>query len=77
MAVRLEATIKRFIGLSTDQKPQDAIPAGSSFLESDTGIVHRFDGRSWMPSFTEEKYTIYFEAMIELLTDVREILINL
>lgn len=61
MAVRLEGTIKRYIGLSTDAKPNPAYGAGpddasltktdvlpgSSFLESDTGKIYRYDGTEW------------------------------
>ena len=46
MAVTLERTTKRFIGLSTDDKPTGA-PPGSSFLENDTGRVFRYDGHEW------------------------------
>lgn len=49
--VTLEGTIKRFVGLSTDTKPSstptNTIPAGSSFLESDTGRIARFTGLEW------------------------------
>jgi len=47
MAVQLESTIKRYIGLSSDDKPALDIPAGSSFMESDTGKIYRFTGESW------------------------------
>lgn len=62
MAYRLEGTIRRYIGTSSDRKPTpgdldplgsgrtlDAtdVPYGSSFLESDTGAVWRWDGHRW------------------------------
>lgn len=56
MAVRLEGTIKRFIGLSSDRKPgedpipvggESAPPAGSTFFESDTGAIFRYDNGGW------------------------------
>ena len=55
MAVRLENTIRRYIGLSTDRKPytfplasdEEKPPEGSSFLESDTGAVFRWNWDSW------------------------------
>ena len=59
MAVTKEGVINRYIGLSTDAKPMpvkkshtldpDAVPmpAGSSFLESDTGKIFRWDGETW------------------------------
>ncbi|MDO8631175.1 MAG: hypothetical protein Q7R41_11845 [Phycisphaerales bacterium] len=64
MTVKLEGTIKRFIGLSSDRKPtiganprDDAgevltltatdLPAGSSFLETDTGTIWRWNGSTW------------------------------
>ena len=36
MAVKLETVIRRYIGSSADTKPTDGVPAGSSFMESDT-----------------------------------------
>lgn len=55
--LRLEGTIKRYIGLASDVKPRPAtganidreheIPPGSSFLESDTGLIYRWDGFEW------------------------------
>ena len=47
MAVRLEATIKRFIGKSTDDKPTDGVPVGSSFLEEDKGRIYRYGSDGW------------------------------
>lgn len=52
MAVKLEATTHRYLGLSTDEKPltgsdNRAIATGSSFLETDTGNIYRFDGTHW------------------------------
>ena len=62
MAVILEGPIRRYIGLSTDIKPvvgelspdnstviaASDLPAGSSFLESDTGRVARWNGAAWL-----------------------------
>lgn len=47
MAVTLEGTTRRYIGLSTDVKPTEGVPVGSSFLESDTGRVSRLDRYGW------------------------------
>ena len=56
MTVKLEGTIKRFIGLSSDRKPgvdpvpvegESAPPAGSTFFESDTGTIYRYDQGGW------------------------------
>lgn len=56
MAVKLEASIRRYVGISTDTKPtgyvegqtvRDPIPAGSSFLETDTGDIWRWNGTEW------------------------------
>jgi len=47
MAVLRVATIKRFIGLSTDTKPTDA-PVGSTFYEYDTNLMCvTYDGTNW------------------------------
>ena len=83
MAVRLESTTKRFIGNSTDEKPLVDVPSGSRFLEINTGIVFIFNGTSWISSIASsdtssvastENYGFYFEAIIDLLTDIRDIL---
>lgn len=34
---------QRLRGLSTDTKPTEGVPNGSSFLEMDTGDVYMFD----------------------------------
>lgn len=55
MAVTLETSNRRYIGASTDTKPvlladtagDKPIPAGSSFLENDTGKIFRWDGVEW------------------------------
>lgn len=67
MPVRLESTIRRYVGLSTDRKPFVGVnlpdgagvsatltaldlPPGSSFLETDTGAIWRWNGMTWMAS---------------------------
>jgi len=51
MAVILEGTIRRYLGTSSDAKSQsgveDTIPAGSSFMETDTGRIYRYNGEGW------------------------------
>ena len=46
MAVVLVGIIRQYIGLSTDTKPS-GIPAGSTFLESDTRRLFVYDGSAW------------------------------
>lgn len=48
----LEGSISRFIGLSTDDKPgslrgDTKLPVGSSFFETDTWRIARYDGTLW------------------------------
>lgn len=96
MAVRLEGSIKRFIGLSTDAKPRpfsgagdanrsplagdmeigEPLPAGSSFLETDTGSIYRWDGVSaWTLAAAQVDETSgYLAAILAELTMVREML---
>lgn len=86
MAVRLEGTIKRFIGTSTDEKPTTDVPPGSSFLESNTGVVSRYDGTVWTAqpgmstggsggvSTSTTRMEALLEVAIEILEDIREIL---
>lgn len=39
--------IKDFIGLSTDVKPTQGVPTGSTFYETDTKAYYLWDGSSW------------------------------
>ena len=76
MAV-LEGSIKRFIGLSADKKPLrcdetgagfetgNPLPAGSSFFETDTWRIARFDGTRW-------KYEEQDRELVSVLTEIRE-----
>ena len=48
MAVKFMATIKRWIGLSTDTKPT-TVPVGSKFFEYDTRKTFlTYDGTNWI-----------------------------
>ncbi len=48
MAVKKEATISRWIGLSTDTKPT-SVPVGSTFFEYDTKLLCiTYDGTNWV-----------------------------
>lgn len=96
MTVRLEGTVRRYIGLSTDEKPVPGVqidgttiaetdfPAGSSFLESDTGSIYRWDadprgGHWWLPepgsataaSADEQLYLL--QAILREITQMREL----
>ena len=86
MTVRLEGSIKRYIGLSTDIKPglgyqtngstvlAADLPAGSSFLETDTGRIYRWDGASaWtlpVPGSDEQLYVL--QAMLIEIVELRQ-----
>ena len=83
--VRLETTIKRFIGLSRDRFAgrvsledgstfsTDEIPAGSSFFESDTGLTRRWTGSGWTEAFPEPE-----NEELKVLVDIsRAILVEL
>ena len=89
MAVRLEGSIKRFIGESRDEKPIPGqtifdpvrntslliadIPAGSSFLETDTGIIWRWTGYKWSSAPADESDQVYvLEAILVQLTELRQ-----
>jgi len=49
MTVKLETTIQRFVGLSTDVKPTSP-SVGSTFNELDTGYVYKYNGSVWVPA---------------------------
>lgn len=53
MAVKLIATIQRFVGLAADTKPT-SVPIGSTFLEYDTRATFiTYDGTNWV-SYQED-----------------------
>ena len=78
MAVTLEAgAIKRFRGLSTDEKPGvgEAFGVGSTFTELDTGdrYIWRGEGEPWVRQ-TQTIETMFAELMdinSEILAEVR------
>ena len=83
MAVRLEGTIRRYIGLASDLKPTpygdmlpegDTLPAGSSFLESDTGRIFRWDGAVWAAAPAADDTAAYLAAILMELRQLREAL---
>lgn len=88
MAVLLEGAIKRFIGLSTDDKPGlgyypdgsivtgNDLPAGSSFLETDTGLIYRWDGREWTVHIAESETAQYLQAILFELASIKEVLMD-
>ena len=45
--ILLNPAIKTFLGLAADAKPTTDVPAGSSFLETDSGAVYVYDGAAW------------------------------
>ena len=91
MAVTLEGSIKRYIGLSTDAKPRpftgaaensvlgdmpagETLPAGSSFLETDTGLIYRWDGVSaWTAVIPQDETGQLLAAILVELTAIREV----
>ena len=85
MAVALEGTIKRYIGLSTDRKPTprvaspdgsvplstDILP-GSSFLETDTYRIFRWSGSEWTYTEPEDRNGLLLESILFELRSLRE-----
>ena len=47
MTVSLIHAIQNFIGLASDDKPENP-PAGSTFHESNTGEIYIYDGADWV-----------------------------
>ena len=86
MAVRLETTIKRFIGDSEDQKPvvgslvegviiaaQD-VPIGSSFLETDTGRIYRYSSDGWVVFVPENEEAYLLSALLVEVAGINQLL---
>ena len=91
MTVRLEGSIRRWIGLSSDTKPEPGqtgfdpltnahvplvaadVPAGSSFLETDTGLIWRWNGEQWTSAPGEESDLLYVaQALLVEVTQLRQ-----
>ena len=47
MAYTLLGKVYKYIGTSADTKPTTAIPAGSTFYETNTGDLYQYDGSAW------------------------------
>ena len=76
MAVTLEGSIKRWVGHSDDIKPTEAdatIPAGSSFLESDTGHILRWNGDAWVFVVSDET-VVLLGAILDTLEQIKDLL---
>jgi len=64
MAVKKEATIERYIGLSTDTKPT-GVRISSTFLEYDTGTLYvTYDGTLWTPKIVAGDDFVSVEAKL-------------
>lgn len=89
MTVRLESTIKRFTGLSTDKRPEprtlggrmnegEPLPPGSVFYELDTGKEYRWDGGLWFPMPDVANLLLdqrpLLEDIVNVLKEVRDLL---
>lgn len=88
MPVKLEASIRRWIGLSTDTKPfvgtqadglvvaATDLPPGSSFLETDTGRIYRYDGDNWTVVIPEDVAAQRHSEVLVMLAAIRETIIE-
>ena len=78
MAVKLEGAIRRYIGLSKDDKPADGLgdprPAGSTFLETDTRRIYRFNGSIWVDADTIEQDTALLSALYGEVLVLRQLI---
>lgn len=59
-------SIKTCTGLSSDTKPTTNIPAGSRFLETDTGETYVYNGSAWVEIYGAKVGKSYREVMTEL-----------
>lgn len=85
MAVKLEGPIRRYLGTSADTKPTIGaqadglvitaadLPAGSSFLESDTGLIYRWDGSDWKVAPPDWRIELLLMSIDERLARLVEI----
>ena len=87
MAIRLEGSIRRWVGLSTDPKPYVGlqidgstittahdIPSGSSFLESDTGRIWRWSGTEWtLPQAAADEHLLVLQGILVEIRELRQV----
>ena len=88
--IRLEGTIRRYIGLSSDDKPvpvpsyrsvdgsnvvspAEIMLVGSSFMETDTGKIWRWDGRTWIHYEAEDENKILLSMILTELVGLSAI----
>lgn len=78
MAVKLEGTIRRYIGQSTDDKPMPDVgenfAAGSSFMETDTGTIYRYDGAAWRAATIDDELAQIMAVIVVQLDEMLTIL---
>ena len=86
MTVVLEGAIRRYIGLSTDEKPTlgfnnpdgttitaNDLPAGSSFMETDTGDIYRWLDDRWRLAAIDADDSLYvLQALLSEVTQLRQ-----
>lgn len=86
--VRLENSTARYIGVSGDVKPTSwgsstdssgntvahPVPAGSSFLEADTGRIYRYDGDRWQTAPATDDVASLLSAVLDELRAQRALL---
>lgn len=85
--VILEGHIKRFVGLSTDERPRPGnqldgsslqLPVGSSLLLLNridrTSVIERWDGKDWLPTGDGDVRVVGQQAVLLELAAIRELL---
>lgn len=83
--MRLEATIKRYIGDSSERPPMPGdllddgtaitpgdLPAGSSFFLEDTGLIRRWTGQVWTEGFPEPRNE-ELQVQLAILAELRAV----
>ncbi len=63
MAVLPVRSTGKFIGLSTDTKPTADIQPGSTFFETNTGLLLIFNGYAWVPKSHLPETTINYKSV--------------
>ena len=77
MTVKLYSAPRKYIGLKADTKPvttdSETIPTGSTFEESDTGRLFRWNGYAWNLDVTESDDARILDALHSVLQEMQEI----
>ena len=77
MTVKLQTFARKYIGLSTDDKPvtddDGTVPVGSTFYEEDRGTTATWDGYRWGYPPLDDRVVDRLESILTELRELKEL----